>query len=192
MKVQSLLLAVLLCGCATKPVESPVCPSYAIISDLAQLPLAANNQASSYVKIRNLKMVCDDGNTFKLSFGTEAITTTAIKPGDAIVVPYFIAVIDEKETVLDRKDYILKIPAKSFSQTHEGSHFAENNFSISYTVSENFDRKKDRLLVGLALTSEQRQFVAVEKSSKLQQLKQEANIQEIQQKKIKASQDLAH
>ncbi len=188
MKIQSLLLVGLLCGCATKPVEPLVCPSHAIISDLAQLPLTTSNHTPSYVKIKNLKMNCDDGNTFKLSFGTEAVIASALKSGDAIVVPYFIAVVDGKETVLDRKDYILKVPAKSFSQTHEGTNFAENTFSINYTVSENFNRRQDRLLVGLTLRPDQRQFVAVEKAAKLELLKQEANIQEIQQKKIKAAQ----
>lgn len=188
MKIQSLLLVGLLCGCATKPVEPLVCPSHAIIGDLAHLPLTTSNHMPSYVKIRNLKMNCDDGNTFKLSFGTEAVTATALKSGDAIIVPYFIAVVDEKETVLDRKDYILKIPAKSFSQTYEGASFAENIFSINYTVSENFNSRQDRLLVGLALTPEQRHFVTVEKASKLELLKQEVNIEQIQKKKIKATQ----
>ncbi len=147
LKFFSLLAAVLLSACSSTS-ESNYCPRYALVSELDRVPVATTLTPHGEIRIMQIAGRCDD-NSINLGFKT----SLALTPNDESVVekevPYFVAVLDEADTVLDRKDFVLKV---KLSGSQDVQIYKQN-----YKFIPNFNWRTMRILVGLTLTPEQRQ-----------------------------------
>ncbi len=146
-KFFSFLAVFALSACSSTP-EYNYCPRYALISELDRIPIATAQTPHGEIRIMQIAGRCDD-NSIDLGFKT----SLALMPNDSSVIekeiPYFVAVVDEQNNVLDRKDFTLKV---KLSGPQDVQIYKQNCKFIS-----NFNWRTMRILVGLALTPEQRQ-----------------------------------
>jgi len=149
-------LAFNLSGCVSKKAEKSPCPPYAIIGDLSEtfIPTGATGSPDikAIIKIHDLQAECE-GN-----FGKETVYFTlnlAAKPLDTIKEPitisYFIALVDQSDTILDRQDSEITIKFEGEVEPL----MVEEKFSYDLNLMENKPLTNYRLLVGLVMTPDQ-------------------------------------
>lgn len=147
LKFCAFLAVAFLSACSSTP-ESNYCPRYALISELDRVSVATPQTPHGEIRITQIAGRCDD-NSIDLSFKT----SLALMPNDASVVekeiPYFVAIVDETDTVLDRKDFVLKIKLAGPQDVQV--------YKQNYKFISNLNWRTMRILVGLTLTPEQRQ-----------------------------------
>lgn len=147
LKHLTILAVAFLSACSSTP-ESNYCPRYALISELDRVPVATTQTPHGEIRIMQIAGRCDD-NSVDLGFKT----SLALMPNDSTAVekeiPYFIAVLDDADKVLDRKDLILKVKLTGPQDVQV--------YKQNYKFISKFNWRTMRLLVGLTLTPEQRQ-----------------------------------
>jgi len=165
--------AVVLAACSSTP-ERNYCPRFALISDLDRVPVSTPLAPQGEIRVKQIAARCDD-NSMELALQTRL--TLAINDETVVEreIPYFIAVVDDKENVINRQDFSFKAKLKGPQEVRI--------YKQSYKIPENFDWKTMRILVGLKLTPDQRQQNMLVKSQQQDLMNADINTQ--QNEKVK-------
>lgn len=171
--VAGICVAVLLAACSSVP-EKNYCPKFALISELDRVPVSTTLTPQGEIRVTQIAARCDD-NSMELALQTRL----ALAFNDETIVekeiPYFIAVVDDKENVINRQDFSFKVKMKGPEDVHI--------YKQSYKMPSQFDWKTMRILVGLRLSPEQRQHNMLLKTEQQQLLNADVNTQQTEKAK---------
>lgn len=166
--VAGICAAVLLAACSSTP-ERNYCPRFALISELERVPVSSSLTPQGEIRVNQIAARCDN-DSMELALQTRL----SLAPNDETVIekeiPYFIAVVDSTENVINRQDFAFKVKLKGPEEVRI--------YKQSYTIPSGFDWKTMRILVGLKLTPEQRQQNMLVKNQQQQLMNADANTQQ--------------
>lgn len=137
--------------------EKNYCPRFALISGLDCVPISTLLTPEGEIKITQIAARCND-NSMELAFQTRLTLAVSDETVIEQEIPYFIAVVDDKENVINRQDFSFKVKLKGPEEVRI--------YKESYRIPSDFDWKTMRILVGLKLTPEQRQKNMLVKAQK--------------------------
>ncbi len=151
---------IFLLGCSSfKTSENPCVYRCVLAGDLTRY-VVGNQDKQGLLEIVNLQPTCNAKSVdikFRTHFNVWADAPSPFK----LEIPYFIAVLDDHENIIDRKAYTLAY--KGFGPVDVQTHKA------SYDLPENFNPSTMRVVIGFALTNLQRQQAALYLEKKRQQ-----------------------
>jgi len=163
----------LLAACSSAP-EKNYCPRFALISDLDRVPVSTVLTLQGEMRINQIAARCDD-DSMELSLQTRLSLALNDETVVEKEIPYFIAVVDDKENVINRQDFTFKAKLKGPEETRI--------YKQSYKIPSGFDWKTMRILVGLKLTPEQRQQNIWVKDQRQKLMNADANTQQAEKVK---------
>ncbi|MBY0463095.1 MAG: hypothetical protein K2Q34_07940 [Alphaproteobacteria bacterium] len=171
--VAAVCVAVLLAACSSTP-EKNYCPRFSLISELDRMPLSTALTPHGEIRVTQIAARCDD-DSMELALQTRLALTLNDESVVEKEIPYFIAVIDDKENVINRQDFIFKAKFKGPEETRI--------YKQSYKMPAGFDWKTMRILVGMKLTPEQRQQNMLVKAQQQSLMNADVNTQQVEKVK---------
>ncbi|MBY0282028.1 MAG: hypothetical protein K2W94_07735 [Alphaproteobacteria bacterium] len=171
--VAAVCVAVLLAACSGTP-ERNYCPRFSLISELDRVPVTTTKTLQGEIRVTQIAARCDD-DSMELALQTRLALTLNDETVVEKEIPYFVAVIDDKENVINRQDFVFKAKLKGPEET--------KIYKQSYKMPSGFDWKTMRILVGLKLTPEQRQQNMLVKAQQQSLMNADMNTQQTEKVK---------
>lgn len=162
-----------LAACSSTP-ERNYCPRFALISDADRVPISTALAPQGEIRITQIAARCDN-DSMELALQTRLCLALNDETIIEKEVPYFIAIVDDKENVINRQDFTFKAKLKGPEEVRI--------YKQSYKIPSDFDWKTMRILVGLKLTPEQRQQNMLVKAQQQSLMNADANTQQTEKVK---------